>query len=106
MQPSTGRKLLKRSVKQEQRTAQTYRGSRQPGSGAGWVRKNDVRSDQFLFENKLTQAKSYSFKKMDMVELTERAILEDRIPVFQIDISGNRYILLNEDDFIELVGDE
>lgn len=101
--PYQGPNYRKMSQKQEARTANTYKGSKQPGSGAGWARKNDVRSEQFLFENKLTTAKQYSFKKIDMMQLTERAILEDRIPVFQIDISGHRYVLLNEDDFLELI---
>lgn len=98
--------IMKASRKQEDRTAKTYRGSRQPGSGAGWARKNDVRSDSFLIENKLTQnTKSYSVKVTDLKELTTRAILEDRIPVLQFDLGGKRYVILNEDDFVELIGE-
>jgi hypothetical protein len=40
------RSIMKQSKKQEQRTANTYKGSRNAGSGSGWLRKNDVRSTE------------------------------------------------------------
>lgn len=99
--------ILKKSRKQEVRTANTYRGSRNAGSGNGWMRKNDVRTVEFLFENKLTTAtKSITLKEVDLRELTERAIMEDRTPVLQFDLSGRRYVVLNEDDFLEMVSDD
>ena len=98
------RQILKKSRKQEKRTADTYKGSRNAGSGSGWLRKNDVRTREFLFENKLTtNMKSITIKEVDLRELTERAILEDRTPVLQFDLAGRRYIILNEDDFTEMV---
>ena len=43
--------INKRSKKQEERTAEKYHGSRNVMSGAGWVRKNDVRTSDLLVEN-------------------------------------------------------
>lgn len=97
------REILRKSKRQERRTADTYRGSRNAGSGSGWLRKNDVRTIEFLFENKLTtNQKSITLKEVDLRELTERAIVEDRTPVLQFDLAGRRYIVLNEDDFLEM----
>lgn len=98
------REILRKSKRQERRTADTYRGSRNAGSGSGWLRKNDVRTTEFLFENKLTiNTKSISLKEVDLRELTERAIVEDRTPVLQFDLAGRRYVVLNENDFLELI---
>lgn len=100
------KQILKKSKRQEDRTADTYRGSRNSGSGNGWLRKNDVRSDKILFENKFTTAtKSISLKSSDLKELTERAILDDRVAVLQFDLAGRRYVVLNEDDFLEMIHD-
>jgi hypothetical protein len=100
------RDILKKSVKQEKRSAKSYRGSRNAGSGSGWLRKNDVRSETFLIENKLTVAtKSITLKNIDLVELRERAILEDRIPVLQFDLAGRNYVVLVESDFLEIIGE-
>jgi hypothetical protein len=100
------RDILKKSVKQEKRSAKSYRGSRNAGSGSGWLRKNDVRSETFLIENKLTVAtKSITLKNVDLVELRERAILEDRIPVLQFDLAGRNYVVLVESDFLEIIGE-
>lgn len=97
--------LLKKSQKQEKRTADTYRGSRNARSGAGWLRKNDVRSENLLIENKLTtNVKQITLKSKDLIELQQRAILEDRIPVLQFDCNNRRYVVLVENDFIELAG--
>lgn len=101
------RKILKTSRKQEKRTADTYKGSRNAGSGSGWMRKNDVRSVEFLFENKFTtNKKSITLKETDLRELVERAILEDRTPVLQFDLANRRYVVLVEDDFVEMIGND
>lgn len=93
---------LKRSRKQEDDLASTYRGSRNMMSGAGWVRKADVRSDDMLIEAKTTAAKSYSLKLSELRELRKQAIMDDRMPVFIVDIQGHRYVVLDENDWLEL----
>lgn len=99
--------ILKKSLKQEKRSAANYRGSRNAGSGSGWMRKNDVRSADFLIENKLTiSKKSITLKEVDLRELRERAIIEDRTPVLQFDLSGRNYVVLVEDDFLALIDND
>jgi hypothetical protein len=99
------RQIMKTSRKQEKRTAKTYSGSRNAGSGSFWLRKNDVRSVEFLFENKFTtNTKSITLKEVDLRELVERAIIEDRTPVLQFDLANRKYVVLVEDDFLELIG--
>lgn len=71
------------------------------------MRKNDVRSVEFLFENKFTtNKKSITLKEVDLRELVERAILEDRTPVLQFDLANRRYVVLVEDDFLEMIGND
>lgn len=101
------KEIIKKSRKQEKRSANTYRGSRNAGSGSGWMRKNDVRSEAFLVENKLTTGtKSITIKEVDLRELRQRAIMEDRVPIFQFDLSGRNYVVLVEDDFLELIDND
>jgi hypothetical protein len=97
--------IHKRSKQQEERTAERYNGSRNVMSGAGWVRKNDVRTIDLLIENKFTDKKSYSIKSNEMVKLSRTAILEDRIPVLQVDLGGRSYVVLLENDFLEMIYD-
>jgi hypothetical protein len=97
--------IHKRSKQQEERTAERYNGSRNVMSGAGWVRKNDVRTIDLLIENKFTDKKSYSIKSNEMVKLSRTAILEDRIPVLQVDLGGRSYVVLLENDFLEMIHD-
>lgn len=97
--------INKRSRKQEQRSAKSYKGSRNAGSGSGWLRKNDVRTENILIENKFTtNEKQITLKHKDLTELIERAILEDRLPVLQFDLAERRYVVLTEDDFLEIMG--
>ena len=98
--------IHKRSKKQEERTAEKYNGSRNVMSGAGWVRKNDVRTIDLLVENKFTDKKSYSIVSQEMVKLARTAILEDRVPVLQIDLGGRSYVVILEDDFLEMIQDD
>lgn len=100
------RRIMKASTKQEKRTAQKYGGSRQPRSGAGWIKKNDVRADNFLIENKLTMnSKTYTVKFDDLRALAANALKEDRVPVLQFDLGGKSFVILQEDDFLEMCGD-
>jgi len=100
------KRRLKKSRKQEKQTADRYKGSRNAGSGAGWLRKNDVRSHEFLIENKFTDnLKQYSVKIKDLIELEQRAIFEDRIPLLQFEIQNKRYVILTEDDFTSMLND-
>jgi hypothetical protein len=97
--------IMKASKKQEKRSAKIYKGSRNAGSGSGWLRKNDVRTHELLIENKLTNnLKSYSIKASELVDLTQRGVLEDRLPVMQFDLGGKHYVILNEADFQMLIG--
>ena len=98
------KRRLKKSRKQEEKTAARYKGSRNAGSGSGWMRKNDVRSHEFLIENKFTDnTKQYSVKIKDLIELEQRAIFEDRIPLLQFEIQNRRYVILTEDDFTSML---
>ena len=98
---SEKRYIQKKSRKQEDRTASAYKGSRNAGSGSGWLRKNDVRSEDFLIENKFTD----NLKFTDLRDLETVAIKEDRTPVLQFDLGGKRYIILREDDFLEMINE-
>lgn len=98
-----------KSRKQEKRTAERYNGSVNAMSGAGWMRKADVRTEEFMIENKCRmdpEAKSYSIKKQDLRDLTKRARLEGRIPLLQFDLGTHNYVVLVEDDFLDLIGVE
>lgn len=104
--PDRHKRIMKKSRKQEASAAKVYNGSRQPGSGAGWVRKNDVRSENLLLECKLTEnLKTYTVKYSDLRELEIRAIQEDRLPVLQFDIAGRQYVILTQDDFLGFIDD-
>lgn len=99
----------KMSDAQEKRTAKTYGGTVNAMSGAGWMRKADVRTPDFMIENKTKMsidAKSYSVKAVDLRDLTKRARLEGRVPLLQFDLGGHRYVVLNEDDLLEILGAE
>ena len=99
--------ILKQSVKQEKRSAGAYKGSRIAGSGSGWLRKNDVRSETLLIENKFTTGtKSITIKELDLRELRQRAIIEDRIPILQFDLNNRGYVVLVEDDFLAMIEEQ
>lgn len=102
--PERQKRILKKSDRQEKRTAKTYNGSRQARSGAGWLRKNDVRSENLLIECKLTEnKKSYTIKSVDLRELEVRAITENRLPVLQFDLADKNYVVLTQEDFLGLI---
>jgi hypothetical protein len=81
-------------------------GTRNAGSGNGWVRKADVRRWVWLIEAKWTAAKSFSLKLIDLKTLEHQAALDNREPMFAIEFrerigpghyKAHRWVLVKED---------
>lgn len=92
----------KQSKKHEARLAKLVDGKRNAGSGAFWSRKGDVRSDDLLIEHKWTGKATFTVKATVLEKIVKEAILDSRMPVFGISLNNENYIMLLEDDFLEL----
>lgn len=92
----------KQSQKHEKRLAKKIGGKRNAASGALWSRKGDVRSDDLLIEHKWTGKKQFTVKSDVIKKNVREAILEGRMPVFGVHLDGEDYVILLEDDFIEM----
>ena len=92
----------KRSKLQERKAAAKYSGTTNSGSGNGWVRKADVRTEAELFELKTTNKFSYPLDCRELQKLWDQAILDDRIPVFEIEFAdrGVTCVILDKNDYI------
>lgn len=95
---------VKDSQRQEKALARKLGGSVNSGSGNGWVRKGDVRTEEELFELKITSAKSYSLKDAELEKINEQALVDGRIPVFMVEFksTGNAWVILSKDDYLTL----
>jgi hypothetical protein len=89
----------KRSQKQEAHLAKVYGGSVTPGSGNGWVHKNDVKTPTLSIEAKYTDAKSFSLKLADLIKAEKIALIDGRDTVFTISFSGDEFAILREEDY-------
>lgn len=96
--------LQKLSDKQEKDTAKAFGGKVQPGSGSGWLHRQDVKADGYLIEDKRTGNKSISIKTSDWEQLRKEAILSDRVPIMEIELGGRKYAMLLRDDLLDLLG--
>lgn len=92
----------KMSQRHERRLEKVIGGSRTAASGAFWSRKGDVRNDDLLIEHKFTGNKSFSLKAEALVKIFNEAVMAGRMPVFGIALGGRNYVILEEDDFIEM----
>lgn len=92
----------KQSKKHENRLAKAVGGSRTAASGAFWSRKGDVRSEDLLIEHKWTGKLSFSVKAAVLEKIVKEAIMDSRTPVLGISLNNENYVLLTEDDFLEL----
>lgn len=95
---------VKDSQRQERRLANKLGGSVNSGSGNGWLRKGDVRTDNELFELKITSAKSYSLKDAELEKNYNQALIDGRIPIFLVEFksSGNSWVVMSKDDYLTL----
>lgn len=92
----------KQSQKHEKRIAKKLGGSVNAASGAFWSRKGDVRSVDLLIEHKFTGKKQTTVKSDVLKKIVREAILDGRMPVLGIHLDGENYVVLLEDDFIEM----
>jgi hypothetical protein len=92
------------SQRQERNIAKRYGGTTNAGSGNGWVRKNDVRTEDESIECKITTKGSYTLKVSELIQAEQHAILDDRVMLFIIEFASNnrRYVILDETDYLEL----
>jgi hypothetical protein len=92
----------KQSQKHEKRLAKLVDGSVNAASGAFWSRKGDVRSKDLLIEHKWTGKKQVTIKSDVLKKITREAILDNRIPVLGLHLDGENYVVLLEDDYLEM----
>lgn len=92
----------KQSKKHERRLAKLVGGSRNAGSGAFWSRKGDVRSKDLLIEHKWTGNKSFSMKADVLEKIVTESILDGRTPVLGFSLNNENYVVLTENDFLEI----
>lgn len=95
---------VKDSQRQEKALARMSGGTVNSGSGNQWLRKGDVRTDNELWELKITSAKSYSLKDADLIKLNTQALIDGRIPIFMVEFkgTGNEWVILSKDDYMDL----
>jgi len=90
------------SKKHEKRLAKVIGGSVNAASGAFWSRKGDVRSDDLLVEHKWTGKKQITIKSEVLKKIVTEAILDGRTPVLGIHLDGENYVILTENDYLEM----
>ena len=92
----------KKSKEHEVRLAKKVGGQRNAASGAFWSRKGDVRSKDLLIEHKWTGKASFTVKAKVLEKIVTEAILDSRTPVLGFSLNNKNYVMLTEDDFLEL----
>lgn len=93
---------LKKSQRQERAAAKRYGGQVNPGSGNGWVHKNDVRTDVLSIEAKYTDKKQYTLKLDDLHTAEKIALVDGRDVIFLISFSGEEFCVVREADYRDL----
>ena len=86
----------------EKRLAKAIGGKTTAASGAFWSRKGDVRSDDLLVEHKWTGKKQFTLTATVLEKIVTEAILDGRTPVLGISLNNRNYVILEEDDFLDL----
>lgn len=68
------------------------------------MRKNDVRSDEWLVEAKRTDnRKSITIKAADLEDVRKNAAKTGRSPALAVELNSRNYVILTEADFLELL---
>lgn len=75
-----------------------------PGSGNGWVAKEDGENELALVQLKSTDANSYTLKQFDMKQLEYHAQVEHKVPIFLVQFlqQDKVYAIVNVENLEEL----
>lgn len=94
-----------RADKHEKKVARLMGGKVTVGSG-NQMDKGDVKTDEFRVECKTTKAASFSLREEILCKITDEALATDRLPMvnIQFEATGNRYVILREEDWLDLKG--
>ena len=92
----------RQSQAHEKRLAAELNGQRTAASGAFWQRKGDVRSETLLVEHKWTGKKQVTIKSEVLKKIVTEATLDYRVPVLGLHLDGENYVVLLEEDFLEM----
>jgi hypothetical protein len=93
----------RRSRRQEEAGAAQFGGRRVPGSGSGWVTKNDVKTDDLSIEYKYTDKKSFSLVAADLEKAERQALIDGgREFAFIVELNGREYTVISNDYFERL----
>lgn len=96
--------MKKKWQKTETQTAKRYGGRKTPRSGGAWGFKGDVKGEIFLFDDKYTDAKSFSIKSAMWKKICKEALLENRRPALKVNFAdGTSFVVINEPDLYEMV---
>lgn len=90
--------------KNERETLESLGLSQVPGSGSGWVHKEDGSNEYILAQLKSTDAQSFRVTKLDLDKLEYHANVEHKVPVFLVQFlqSNEIYALCKVDDIPDL----
>lgn len=75
-----------------------------PGSGSGWVHKEDGQSDKVLVQLKSTDADSYRIQMLDIQKLEYHASTSNKVPIFLVQFlkQDKIYALVEVENISEL----
>lgn len=75
-----------------------------PGSGSGWVCKEDGESEDLLCQLKSTDAQSIRIQKLDIAKLEHNAMVSHRLPIFAINFlsDNSTYLLVSPESLLEV----
>ena len=77
-----------------------------PGSGSGWVHKEDGENELALVQLKSTDASSYTVKQLDIKTLEYNASVSHKVPVFLIQfLQDNKVYALISLDNLSIVNE-
>lgn len=104
---NTTNTIKKQSIKQEKKLAKDIGAKRTPQSGAMDTSPSDMIKGNFIIESKATKGKSISVREEWLSTLKYTPMHLGKIPTLILDfLKRSRYVIMSEDDFKKLTGDE
>lgn len=91
-----------KSQRSETKAAKLFGGRTQLASGALRHAKGDVKTPDFLIEDKVTDKKSYSVTRKVWDKIRKEACAVSRTPLLRVTIAGETVIVCEEHYFLSL----